>query len=235
MAKVIACETETKSFGYRFIITEFVEGEMLSKVWSKLDGEQKKAVKSSCLSLLNRFKQIRSPYFGDICDNGSFGKHSSWKDAFIKISSVAIKDCCHMGSLSQNDADIVQEAVIKCSESIKAVPFACFNHMDLHWNNVIVSQQPNGEIAFRSVLDFGSSVYGPDYSDEIRINEGFFYMTEDFYDESFKLSDNITSDEIFSSKFLSFLDYYVFLTLMSKDKAEKGNLISMCMAFIQGN
>jgi hypothetical protein len=137
-----------------------------------------------------------------------------------------------MGSLSQNDADIVQEAVIKCSESIKAVPFACFNHMDLRWNNVIVSQQPNGEIAFRSVLDFGSSVYGPDYSDEIRINEGFFYMTEDFYDESFKLSDNITSDEIFSSKFLSFLDYYVFLTLMSKDKAEKGNLISMCMASI---
>ncbi|MBP7175157.1 MAG: phosphotransferase [Thermoclostridium sp.] len=234
VAKVITYEAAKKNFGYRFMMTEFVEGEMLSKVWGKLDGEQKKAVKSSCLSLLNRFKQIRSPYFGDICDNGSFGKHSSWKDAFIKISSVAIKDCYHMGSLSQYDADIVQEAVIKCSESIKAAPFACFNHMDLHWNNIIVSQQPDGGIAFRSVLDFGSSVFGPEYSDEIRINKGFFYMTEDFYDETFKLSDNITFDEIFSSKLLSFLDYYVFLTLMGNYEAEKENLIKTCMAFIQG-
>lgn len=231
-AKVLAHEIVKKKFEHRFILMEFIEGNILSRVWNSLDKEQKVDVKTSCVHLIEKFKKIPSDFFGDIYDDGHFGKHFNWKSAFKSISEVAVKDCENMESLSKNDASLVRDAITKCSDTLRNYKDACFNHMDLHWNNIIVIQGPNGNVSFRAVLDFGSSIFGPSFSDEIRINKGFFYMTEDFYDDKFKISEKITPEEIFSSELLSFLDYFVFLTLIGDYENEKANLLGMCKTFL---
>lgn len=232
-AKILAHEIEGKIFGNKFILMEFVEGNTLSSVWNVLNKEQKLAVKNSCISLIGNFKKVNSAFFGDIYDNGHFGKHLSWKSAFNLISEIAVKDCEKMESLLINDANLIRDAITKCSDTIGTYKSACFNHMDLHWNNLIVIKEPDGNVSFRAVLDFGSSIFGPDFSDEIRIKKGFFYMTEDFYDDKFKIHEKITPEEIFSSKLLSFLDYFVFLTLIGDYEKEKANLLGMCKTFLE--
>jgi len=231
-AKVLAHEIVKKKFEYRFILMEFVEGNVLSKIWNSLDREQKVDVKTSCVHLIEKFKKIPSDFFGDIYECGHFGKHFNWKGAFNSISEVAVKDCENMESLSKNDASLIRDAITKCSDTLRNYKDACFNHMDLHWNNIIVLQGPNGNVSFRAVLDFGSSIFGPCFSDEIRINKGFLYMTEKFYDDKFKISEKITPEEIFSSELLSFLDYFVFLTLIGDYENEKANLLGMCKIFL---
>ncbi len=59
--------------GKRYILTEFIEAQLISDVWRDLSQTQKNHTRKIILQLVESVKGINAPYFGDINKNGNRG------------------------------------------------------------------------------------------------------------------------------------------------------------------
>ncbi len=223
-----------RDIGVKYILTDYVDASLLSDVWTSLDDTEKSVLKYKILDIVEKMKAIRSGYFGDLFENGSFGKHSTWAGAFKAMIETAIFDCCNMSTFTQDEAGILKQAVNKCYPELNTKYDPCYNHMDIHWHNVLVNGR-GSEIKISAVLDFGSSVFGPTFSDEYRLNKGFLIGTEKFYNEKMPPKFSLNRDEEFFNKLLASLDYYVFLSLIRNDDCSmRERIVKNCISYIGG-
>lgn len=166
----------------KFIITEYLNYELLGNLWGVLDVEEQKYVKNQALSIIEKMNHIESDYFGGIYKSGKIERFSQWTDSYKNIVEIALGDCLRYGSITENECKIIIEKVNENCRNLnqKAQSNAVFSHLDLHWNNIFVDKNTK---QIKGVFDFGSALYTPDYMGYFRLNGGFLYGTDWFYDK----------------------------------------------------
>ncbi len=218
----------TYSYEQRYIVTEYLDFSLLSQAWGTLSGDQKAHIKRQVLSILQNLNGIAGDRFGSIYPSDC--RYGEWGACYRRLIEIAVGDCLTYQSLSKKEASAVLEAADKNSLSLRE-GHACFNHMDLHWNNIFVEKRDElYEIV--GIVDFGSALYAPAYMDLFRLNGGFFYGTEKFY-SSEERPYRIDGHQSFCADVINTIDYFVFLSFIGNvDQNVKSRLLNICEDYV---
>ena len=229
---VLAYDLTGTSIFPKYIVTEFLDYPLLSKVWSTLDSVKKLNIKKQVLNSIDSLLQITYPQFGDIYKDGNIGCFETWSKALLGLIQIAVNDCERFGTFNQGEMNIILLAANECSYRLPNTETPCFSHMDLHWNNIFVEIK-NDLYEVAGIIDFGSSLYAPKYSDLFRLQDGFLYGTEKFYDGISK-SYSINNDQEFATDLFNVMDYYVFLSF-TKQKGElvRKRIVEKCNDYLK--
>lgn len=230
--KVISYDLTGNIAGAKYIATEFLNAPLLSKVWPNMNFDEKMDMKQQALDMIKAFSNIRSTFFGDIYENGRIGQYQSWAEAFIRLIEIAVKDYEYYGSLEHQESDVILQSARECSKHLFLVERPCFCHMDFHWNNIFVNREDD-VYKIAGIIDFGSSLFAPSYSDLFRLQGGFLYGTENFYHD-IKQPYVINIDQNFSADLFNTLDYYVFLSFTRQGtEVVKKRMMKICYEYLQ--
>lgn len=195
----------------KFIITEYMDYDLLGNLWGSLDVEEQKYVKYQAFRIIEKMNHIESDYFGGIYKNGKIERFSQWTDSYRNIVEVALGDCLRYESITDNEYKIIIDKVNENCRKLnqKTQPNAVFSHLDLHWNNIFIDKNT---IQIKGVFDFGSALYTPNYMGYFRLNAGFLYGTDNFYNKDTICPIEINDCEYQCAKILNTLDYFTFLS-----------------------
>lgn len=118
----------------KFIITEYMDYQLLGDLWKFLDDEERKDIKMQALCMIDQMNHIKSGSFGGTYKNGKIRQCSQWTDSYKNIVETALGDCFRYGSLTENECRAITEKVNEnCSNLIrKKQSPAVFAHLDLH-------------------------------------------------------------------------------------------------------
>jgi fructosamine-3-kinase len=195
----------------KFIITEYMDYEVLGNLWRLLDLKKQKQIKDQALCILEKMNNIQSEYFGGLYKGGNLEQFNKWSDSYKNIVKIALNDCLRYGSLTEDECKIITD---KVNENCKQLdqekqPTAVFSHLDLHWNNIFIDK---GTQEIKGVFDFGSALYTPNYMSYFRLNGGFLYGTDSFYTNDTICPMELKRCEYECAKILNTLDYFTFLS-----------------------
>lgn len=84
--KVISYDLTRNITGVKYIVTEFLNAPLLSKVWPNMNFNEKMNMKQQAIDMIKSFANIRSVFFGDIYENGKIGQYQSWAEVFIRLT-----------------------------------------------------------------------------------------------------------------------------------------------------
>ncbi|WP_238483721.1 phosphotransferase [Anaerosporobacter faecicola] len=217
---IIACDLQNK-----FIITEFLPYEMVGHTWENMGEQQRLEIKTQALKLVEKMNQITFDQFGAVYSDGNISQYKEWTDSYRNIVGIALADCRNFGSLTQGESDHIMEIVDRNSEELKqsSTAKAVFAHLDFHWNNIFWDAQTQ---QIKGVIDFGSSLSVPEYMGYYRLDGGFLYGTERFYDKKLTCPINMLECEVQCADLLNTLDYFTFLSYKNRDfEWEKKHLL----------
>lgn len=209
----------------KYIITEYMDYELLGSLWNQLDSAKQNHIKRQALCILEKMNNIQSDYFGGIYRGGKLERFSKWTDSYKNIVEVALNDCLRYGSLTKDECKVIAERV---DENCKRLdedkqPKAVFSHLDLHWNNIFIDKDT---CQIKGVIDFGSALYTPDYMGYFRLNGGFLYGTSSFYNQDTICPIELNEHEYECANILNTLDYFTFLSYKGMNyKMEKQALL----------
>jgi len=215
----------------KFIVMECIEYPLLSQLWSGLNNSQKTDIKQSALEITKKINSITSPKFGAIYSS-DIEQFDNWGDCYYHLINVAVEDCLFYGTLNKNDSQIILEAVKENMTCLFNDKIAHFNHLDFHWNNIFLKQTDDVcEIA--GIIDFGSSLFVPNYMDLFRLEGGFLYGTERFYTERTSKPYQTDDHQLFCADLLNTMDYFVFLSFTSQaNRNIRIHIIDICKDYL---
>lgn len=195
----------------RYIITEYLNYALLGTIWGGLSREDKKRIKTQAVSAVRAMNRISQGHFGALYPQGEIRQCSEWTDSYRNIVDVALRDCLRYHSLTRQECDVIRKKVDNNCASLKqhSKPNAVFAHLDLHWNNIFIDRET---LEWKAVFDFGSSLAVPDYMGFFRLNGGFLYGTEDFYDSETPCPVHMLDCEYRCASLFNTLDYFTFLS-----------------------
>lgn len=209
----------------KYIITEYIDYELLGSLWNQLDSAKQNHIKRQALCILEKMNNIQSDYFGGIYRGGKLERFSKWTDTYKNIVEVAINDCLRYGSLTEDECKVIAERVDENCKRLdeEKQPKAVFSHLDLHWNNIFIDKDT---YQIKGVIDFGSALYTPDYMGYFRLNGGFLYGTNSFYNQDTICPIELNEHEYECANILNTLDYFTFLSYKGMNyKMEKQILL----------
>jgi aminoglycoside phosphotransferase (APT) family kinase protein len=200
----------------RFIITEYMDYELVGNIWKLLDIKEQKYIKDQAFAILDKMNHMESDYFGGIYKKGKLEQFSQWTDSYKNIVDTALRDCLRYKSLTENECRIIIDKVNENCIYLnrKTQQKAVFSHLDLHWNNIFIDKNTK---EIKGVFDFGSALYTPDYMSYFRLNGGFLYGTDYFYDKDTICPIEINDYEYQCAEILNTLDYFTFLSYKKKN------------------
>jgi aminoglycoside phosphotransferase (APT) family kinase protein len=228
--EMIRCDTSLKLIDNKYIVTQFIDAPSLCDEWSNLTKEEKNFVKAEVLSIIHKLKDIKTDKFGDIFSGGNRQSFDKWKDAYLNIANILINDCLHSEILNNNDLCTIKSAIYSSYDNINEKYAPCFNHMDLHWENILVHKK-NEEITIRAILDFGNSMYGIPFTDEYRLFY-FLFFGENFYDEITQKKYDMDKNYHFSCEVLYDLELLAFEKLIGEDWNMLKKIVKNCENYL---
>ena len=208
----------------KFIITEFMDHKLLGDLWRFFDDEERKDIKKQALRMLEKMNHIKSDSFGGIYKNGRIGQFSLWTDSYKNIVETALSDCCHYGSITEIECEAIRDKVNENCKNLnqkKQTP-AVFAHLDLHWNNIFIDKSTR---QIKGIFDFVSSLFTPEYMGYFRLNGGFLYGTDCFYDQEIICPLQTDNHEYQCAKILNTLDYFTFLSFKNLDYEKEKQML----------
>jgi len=213
----------------KFIVTEYIEYPLLGQLWSSINTTQKLNIKQLALGITRKMNSVMSHMFGAIFH--SRGENfSNWGDCYYHLIKTAIDDCLFYKTLTKEDSYIILKVAQENTTFLYNDIAAHFCHMDFHWNNIFVRQKDDTyEVA--GVIDFGSSLFTPAYMDLFRLEGGFLYGTERFYENGIRPYE-IDKHQLFCADLLNTIDYFVFLSFTHQSTGNlKIRLIDICKKY----
>lgn len=231
--EIIKCDTSLKLINNKYIVTQFIDCPSLCDEWTNLNKDEKKVVKDEVLSIIQKLKSIGNNKFGDIFVGGNRQSFDKWKDAYLNVANILINDCINSEILDASKLGIIRSAVNAAYNSINEKYAPCFNHMDLHWENLLIEKNEDG-VSVRAVLDFGNSMYGVPFTDEYRLFY-FLFFGEEFYDEHTPKKYNMDMHYHFSCEILYDLELLAFEKLIEQDWGMLKKIISKCENYLRSS
>jgi aminoglycoside phosphotransferase (APT) family kinase protein len=171
---ILAYDSSVNEFGYRYMLQEYIDSELLWCVKDQLTDVQNAILKNEILDVIGKMKSITSQSFGDVYENGTIGQYGTWKEAYRSMSRILLQDGRELGIFQGEEAKLVEETLEYCASRLVSPLPAALIHGDLGKHNVLADY--NGEsVKLRAVIDFGNAMFGPVYMNEdgIRIHGGW--------------------------------------------------------------
>lgn len=211
-------------FSDGYVITEFIEYELLKDLWSSITNDQQTYIKTQALEYVKKMSSYKCGKYGALYLNGNIIQSDDWLTVYQNYTDIAIKDCLHFGTLCATEAIKIRRRIDdNCGKLCLAkTPSPSFCHLDFHWNNVFVDKKT---MKLKHIFDFGSSMFAPDYMNYYRLDGGFLYGTEHFFNESFPCPQELSKAETECAFLCNTLDYLVFLSYKGYDCAHEKNAL----------
>jgi fructosamine-3-kinase len=198
-------------FAAKFIITEYMDYDVLGNLWGLFDLKKQIQIKDQALCILEKMNNIKSECFGGLYKGGKLEQFTKWTDSYKNIVKIALNDCLRYGSLSENECKVITDKVTENCKQLdqEKQTEAVFSHLDLHWNNIFMDKDTQ---QIKGIFDFGSALYTPSYMSYFRLNGGFLYGTDSFYTKETICPMELKGCEYECAKILNTLDYFTFLS-----------------------
>ncbi len=227
----LAVDPDGVRTGYRFLLTEFIDGPLLSEAWASMSIPQRNDMRREVLDLTGRLNAIGVPEFGDLLPDGNRGRHARYRDAFRRLYEILMADCENAGLLNREQTSLIREAAETAYLRMEDVTSSSFNHMDLHWMNVIADRKENGW-GIRALLDFGNAMYGHPGTDHHRLYV-FCCFTEDFHNAEVPLRYPLVGAALFGQILLYGLEFIVFEGMMQGDWGFRAKLTEASLRWLK--
>lgn len=170
--EVIHIEKDEKKIGYKFIITEFVDGELLENIWLDLEKEEKKTIIIQLAAIIQSIHLIKYEMFGDIEEFDCPRKFYSYKGM---IKSNIRRYARTIGPKKLLPIKLVTQTVKFIEDNIENMHLdfkPTLIHNDLHFGNIIIGKVAEKWIV-KAILDFEWAAAGNPIVDLIRVKEEF--------------------------------------------------------------
>lgn len=221
----------TTPCGRPYLVSERLQGVMLSQAWGTLTPKEQDSLKKETLLFLEKINSCTASWFGSLLpEDPDLGNFVDWNSCFLHLIHIAVEDCLRYGTLTLQEAALVKEAAALCAQRFTYSGKPAFCHMDLHWYNLMVHQ---GRIS--GFIDFGSALYAPVYSDLFRLDEVFLHGNGIFFDtvDLLRRKPSLNPHESFSAELLYSLEYFDFLSMSGRAMEKKNALIDLCQTYIK--
>ncbi len=160
--RVVGYDTSKETAGCRYILEEFVDGELLGQVMPSLNEPDQARVMAQFQASAERLCQIEGPLFGEVATGGPLGQHPDWTEWMAGFSKVLIEDAETLGAYSTEDMELVREAHAAALEHFHYAGPPAFNHLDLHIFNAF-ARIDDGQVSMGKLFDFGFCLFLPPY------------------------------------------------------------------------
>jgi len=229
---VYRCDTEKTDIAKKYILTEFVDGQLLYDIWNNLTIEEKKQSKDEIIALIDKFESITSNCYGDIYRGGNKGEFSNYAEAFKNLAEILVSDYTDFALLDNNDLLIINTAIEKATLNLTNNFKPCFIHMDIHSRNLFAEKTDSG-VKITAVLDFGNAMFGLPTTDEYRARTYKIFKEDNTYISHPKNSFILNVHEQFSVEILYSLECLLFEGMMKKSYGGRQNLLTRCEAYLK--
>ncbi len=170
--EVFHVEKDEKKIGYKFIITDFVKGELLENIWSTLQEMEKEQIVIQLAEIIQSIHSIKYDMFGDIEEFDCPRKFYTYVGM---IKSNIRRDARKIGPKNLLPIKLVTQAVKFVEDNIEKINLdfkPTLIHNDLHFGNIIVDKEDNKWIV-KAFLDFEWAAAGNPIVDLLGAKEEF--------------------------------------------------------------
>lgn len=160
--RILGYDTSKETAGCRYILEEFVDGELLGQVMPSLNEPDRARVMAQFQANAERLCQIEGELFGELTPGGALGQHPDWTEWMASFSKVLIEDAETLGAYSAEDMALVRRAHAAALEHFHYAGPPAFNHLDLHIFNAFAAVN-DGQVWMGKLFDFGFCLFLPPY------------------------------------------------------------------------
>jgi aminoglycoside phosphotransferase (APT) family kinase protein len=224
--RVIGYDFTGQVAGFRYLLAEFVDGELLGEVWPSLDEAEQTRLWNQFQDEAGKLKRIQSSVFGNIYPGGPIGQHTSLNAMMTASSNLMLEDAQTLGEYSAEDLAIIRQAHARALPLFQYRGPAAFVHQDLHIFNVFAERR-NGRVEVGKLFDFGMCSYHAPYV--LHFNEKAF----DGQEASIAAQYGVTEDELHAFELVSKLEFINFLTSFHWRANETYGYIEMSREYLE--
>ncbi|MDT8719632.1 phosphotransferase [Clostridium sp. 19966] len=227
--KIIQYDFTKQDIDAKYVLEEFIEGELLRETWNDLNENEKYNISNEIEDIIEKMRDISFSYYGDIYENSIIGKYNTWREAYLSISEILIEDARQLSIFTEDELLLISRATESCALKLSTNVPASFDHRDLGTHNVIVINSA-GERKVRAIIDFGLSLAVPFYNFDYGIRKyGGWNLNEIDVLKKY----NITKDEFDATELLFDLELTVFLASIEFAPDEPFGYISRIKGFVE--
>lgn len=227
--KIIQYDFTKQDIGTRYVLEEFIEGELLIEIWNDLNENEKQNITNEIEGIIERMRNINFSYYGDIYENSIIGKYATWREAYLSISEILIEDARQLNIFNENELALISSATEFCSSKLSTNVPASFDHRDLGTHNVIATNS-EGVTKVGSIIDFGLSLAVPFYNFDYSIRK---YGGWNFNEIDVLKKYNISKDEFDATELLFDLELTIFLASIEFAPDKPFGYISRIKGFVE--
>ncbi|MFW9922355.1 MAG: phosphotransferase family protein [Candidatus Thorarchaeota archaeon] len=169
--EIFFIESNEERLGYKFLIMEFIEGEILENIWSKISIEEKKALAIQFAHIIKGVHSIKYNMFGQIedydCPRQFFSFESLIKANVRRYARILGPKNILPISLITNAVKFVEDNLDKLTYKSEAT----LVHRDFSQSNFIVNKIDENKWSVKALLDFEWSYSGSPIIDLLDIPE----------------------------------------------------------------
>lgn len=165
-------EKDEKKIGFKFIITEFVEGELLEDIWSNLQKEEKERIVLQLADIIQSIHSIKYEMFGDLeefdCPRKFYTYEGMIRSSIRRYARI-------LGPKNLLPIKLITQAVKFVEDNINKIHLdfkPTLIHNDLHFGNIIIDKEA-GEWIVKSIFDFEWAAAGNPIVDIMGAKEEF--------------------------------------------------------------
>ncbi|MHA1557428.1 MAG: phosphotransferase family protein [Candidatus Heimdallarchaeota archaeon] len=170
--EVFHVEKDEKKIGYKFIITDFIEGELLENIWSTLQKMEKERIVIQLAEIIQSIHSIKYDMFGDIEE---FDCPRRFYTYVGMIRSNIRRDARKIGPKNLLPIKLITQAVKFVEDNIEKINLdfkPTLIHNDLHFGNIIIKKDDDTWIV-KAILDFEWAAAGNPIVDLLGVKEEF--------------------------------------------------------------
>ncbi|ADL52973.1 phosphotransferase [Clostridium cellulovorans] len=227
--KIIQYDFTKEEIDTRYVLEEFIEGELLIEIWNDLNESEKQNIANEIEDIVEKMRNINFSYYGDIYENSIIGKYATWREAYLSISEILIEDARQLNIFTENELALISRATEFCSLKLSTNVPSSFNHRDLGTHNVIAINS-EGVTKVGAIIDFGLSLAVPFYNFDYGIRK---YGGWNFNEIDVLKKYNITKDEFDATELLFDLELTVFLASIEFAPDKPFGYISRIKVFVE--
>lgn len=227
--KIIQYDFTKQYIDTKYILEEFIEGELLIEIWNDLNENEKQEISNDIEDIIERMRNINFLHYGDIYENSIIGKYVTWREAYLSINEILIEDARQLNIFTEEELVLISKATEFCSSKLSTNVPASFNHRDLGTHNVLAINS-DGVTKVGAIIDFGLSLAVPFYNFEYGIRKyGGWKLNEIDVLKKY----NITKDEFNATELLFDFELIVFLASIQFAPDKPYGYISRIKEFVE--
>ena len=144
--------------GCRYIIEEFIEGDLLGEAMQALSEADQAALLAEFQVRAGRLARIPGGWFGEVAAGGPLGQHATWPEMMRAFSKLLIEDAQTLDCFTADELALVRRAHAAALGRFGYAGPPAFIHLDMHIYNAFAARKA-GAVEIGKLFDFGFCLF----------------------------------------------------------------------------